>query len=71
MSLEPQNRTVFWIEHILILPDSVRVGLASFKEAGNTFSQIDKFGRGAWKLDTCPMYGGMLAVDDHGEVFTD
>jgi hypothetical protein len=33
---------------------------------GKTFNQAEKLGKGSWKLDGCPMDGGGLVIDDHG-----
>ena len=38
------------------------------EDGGETFSPAKKIGQGAWKLNACPMDGGMLAVNLKGEV---
>ncbi len=37
---------------------------------GETFAAAKKLGAGSWKLDACPMDGGMLAVNGKGQVLT-
>jgi hypothetical protein len=37
---------------------------------GKTFGTAKKLGAGSWKLDACPMDGGMLAVTGKGQVIT-
>ncbi len=43
--------------------------VATSKDGGGTFAPAKKIGQGAWKLDACPMDGGMLATDEKG-IFT-
>lgn len=53
--------------------------LVSSEDRGKTFSPAEKLGEGTWKLNACPMDGGMLSVGDgskcdtvwrrNGEVF--
>lgn len=44
--------------------------LASSLDHGKTFSPAKKLGEGAWKLDACPMDGGMLAIAPDGSLTT-
>ena len=44
--------------------------VATSKDGGATFAPAKKIGQGTWKLDACPMDGGMLAADKSGEVAT-
>jgi hypothetical protein len=37
---------------------------------GVTFGDARKLGEGSWKLDACPMDGGMIAVDPQGKLVT-
>jgi hypothetical protein len=40
------------------------------KNGGNSFGQAQKLGNGNWKLNGCPMDGGDLSIDKHGELQT-
>lgn len=40
------------------------------RDGGATFSDAAKLGHGSWKLDACPMDGGMMTIGDRGEVVT-
>jgi hypothetical protein len=40
------------------------------KDDGATFSEAKKLGNGAWKLNACPMDGGMLAAGQKGSLVT-
>jgi hypothetical protein len=42
--------------------------LAISEDGGATFSTAERLGQGGWKLDACPMDGGMLAVSSAGNV---
>lgn len=42
--------------------------LATSSDEGKTFSKAKKLGQGTWKLDACPMDGGMFCVDAKGEL---
>lgn len=44
--------------------------LSRSSDGGETFSPIEKLGRGTWPLDGCPMDGGGLALNDRGELVT-
>jgi hypothetical protein len=44
--------------------------LISSTDGGKTFGKAAKLGKGAWKLDACPMDGGGLAGDEKGQVTT-
>jgi hypothetical protein len=44
--------------------------VASSKDGGNRFAPAEKIGLGSWKLNACPMDGGMLSVDEKGELAT-
>ncbi len=44
--------------------------VTSSKDSGATFSPAKKVGKGTWKLDACPMDGGMLAAGPKGELAT-
>lgn len=39
-------------------------------DGGNSFGQLQKLGKGNWKLNGCPMDGGGLAVNDNNEIQT-
>lgn len=40
------------------------------RDGGRTFGEVEKLGRGHWKLDRCPMDGGYLATTEPGQVTT-
>jgi hypothetical protein len=40
----------------------------SSSDSGKTFSSAQKFGKGTWHLDSCPMDGGELTVNSQGQV---
>ena len=40
--------------------------LMTSEDAGATFSAAKKLGHGEWKLNACPMDGGMVAIDNEG-----
>lgn len=44
--------------------------LATSKDDGKTFLPAKKLGQGSWKLNACPMDGGMLAADPKGSLVT-
>ncbi len=44
--------------------------LATSTDEGITFSKAKKLGQGTWKLDACPMDGGMFCVDAKGKLST-
>jgi hypothetical protein len=39
-------------------------------DAGETFGEAQKLGKGSWALNGCPMDGGSLAISDNGSVQT-
>ena len=44
--------------------------VATSKDGGGTFAPAKKVGQGAWKLDACPMDGGMFVADQKGALTT-
>ena len=44
--------------------------VSTSRDGGATFQPAKKLGQGAWKLDACPMDGGMLAQGAKGELVT-
>jgi hypothetical protein len=44
--------------------------LAVSRDGGKTFGKATKLGTGTWRLDTCPMDGGAVAVASPGHVTT-
>jgi hypothetical protein len=44
--------------------------VATSKDGGQSFSDATKLGLGVWKLDACPMDGGMLASGENGTLVT-
>ena len=44
--------------------------IATSKDGGMTFTPAKKLGQGAWKLDACPMDGGMLSAGPKGSLAT-
>ena len=44
--------------------------ITSSVDDGRSFTPAQKLGHGTWKLDACPMDGGMLAIDKAGTVET-
>jgi hypothetical protein len=44
--------------------------VATSTDAGKTFLPAKKVGQGSWKLDACPMDGGMLAAGPKGSIVT-
>jgi len=44
--------------------------VATSKDGGQSFGDAKKLGLGAWKLDACPMDGGMLASGENGALVT-
>jgi hypothetical protein len=44
--------------------------VATSRDDGKTFSTAKKLGLGSWKLDACPMDGGMLCADAKGTLAT-
>ena len=44
--------------------------LVSSHDRGETFGRAERMGISSWQLNQCPMDGGMLAMDERGEVST-
>ena len=44
--------------------------VASSPDGGKSWGAASKLGEGAWKLDACPMDGGGIAHDAHGDIVT-
>jgi len=44
--------------------------LTTSVDGGETFTQAQQVGRGRWKLNACPMDGGMLAAGPGGQLLT-
>lgn len=44
--------------------------MVSSNDRGATFGRAERLGVSSWQLNQCPMDGGMLAVDERGEVST-
>ena len=44
--------------------------LVTSEDGGKTFSPGEKLGEGTWKLNACPMDGGMLAIGERGKCDT-
>ncbi|MBX3452513.1 MAG: exo-alpha-sialidase [Planctomycetaceae bacterium] len=44
--------------------------VATSKDDGKTFATAKKAGQGSWKLNACPMDGGMLAAGPNGSLVT-
>ena len=41
--------------------------IVSSSDSGETFSKATKLGTGEWKLNACPMDGGMIAMDSNAQ----
>lgn len=44
--------------------------LVSSQDQGTTFGKATRLGQGTWRLNMCPMDGGMVAKAKNGDVFT-
>lgn len=69
VSIVAKNQDVY-VQFRNWLDGSRDLYLAHSNDAGRTYTQPEKLGKGTWKLNACPMDGGAVALEGSGQPTT-